>query len=99
MPAALPLYCIGIDLGTTNCALSYLPAVALEGEAPPVSRVLPVTQWETASTVVDSSTMPSFLWLPTDAESASIHGRGETTIKGEGEWIVGRLARHQAGVT
>ncbi|MDQ8204856.1 Hsp70 family protein [Pelagicoccus sp. SDUM812003] len=50
-------YSIGIDLGTTNCALAY---VAL-GEEGAVSQVLPIEQREELNTLVSRSTLPSFL--------------------------------------
>jgi hypothetical protein len=70
-------YRIGIDLGTTNCALASVPAESLEGR----TRILPITQAESAHSEVSPDTLPSFLYLPA--------GQGT-------EWIAGRFARSRA---
>ena len=64
---ARPKFSIGIDLGTTNCAMAF---VALDGEASP-SEVFPVPQWETLSALSESSTLPSFLYLPSETEAGA----------------------------
>ncbi|PTY04122.1 hypothetical protein DB346_04850 [Verrucomicrobia bacterium LW23] len=98
---AQPLYSIGIDLGTTNCAIAFC---ALD-DAAAVSSSLPVLQWETPTSMAEFAGMPSFLWLPTDAEREQIRGRAAgTTSSGASsspaeEWVVGRLARNQAALT
>jgi molecular chaperone DnaK (HSP70) len=79
---------IGIDLGTTNCALAFVP---LHGEAR--SEILGIPQWETLSGITESPALPSFLYLPDEAVAAQIQGREA----GNEEWIVGRLARKKAG--
>jgi molecular chaperone DnaK (HSP70) len=81
---------IGIDLGTTNSALAYIP---LAGDGHP--EALAVSQWETLATLVEAPTLPSFLYLPEDAFAAQLRER----VSGTGEWIVGRLARRRAGET
>ncbi|MDQ8183033.1 Hsp70 family protein [Pelagicoccus sp. SDUM812005] len=53
-----PRYSIGIDLGTTNCALAF---VELEEGAE--SQVLAIRQRETERTEVERSSLPSFLYL------------------------------------
>ena len=83
-------FSIGIDLGTSNSALAFSP---LTGEGG--SEVLAIPQWDTASTVTDSSTLPSFLYLPEEAVATQIRGRGPSC----GEWVVGRLAQRKAGET
>jgi molecular chaperone DnaK (HSP70) len=55
---AQAIFSIGIDLGTSNSVLAFSP---LTGEGK--SEVLAVPQWDTASTVTDSFTLPSFLYL------------------------------------
>jgi molecular chaperone DnaK (HSP70) len=79
-------FSIGIDLGTTNCALAFVP---LDGEAK--SEILAVPQWATLSTSAESTVLPSFLYLPEEAAAAQI-GVGET----DQQWIVGLLARQRA---
>jgi molecular chaperone DnaK (HSP70) len=81
-------FSIGIDLGTTNCALAFVP---LHGEAR--SEILGIPQWETLSGITESPALPSFLYLPDEAVAAQIQGREA----GNEEWIVGRLARKKAG--
>src|SRR3712207_5128726 len=83
-------FSIGIDLGTTNSALAYVP---LAGDEPP--RALAIPQWGTSATLVEAPTLPSFLYLPEDALAAQRRGRA-TGTRG---WIAGRLARRRAGET
>ena len=80
-------FSIGIDLGTTNCAVAFVP---LDHEAR--SELLAVPQWETLSSVVELPTLPSFLYIPEEAVAAQIQG----SHAGKREWIVGRLARNKA---
>ena len=63
-------FSIGIDLGTTNSALAYVP---LTGDAQP--EVLAVPQWESPDALVEAPTLPSFLYLPEDALAAQLRGR------------------------
>jgi molecular chaperone DnaK (HSP70) len=85
---AQPRFSIGIDLGTTNSALAYVP---LDGEA--ASSVLAIPQWESLSSLVSLPTLPSFVYLPEPAVAEQIQGKAT----GKGEWIVGRLARKRSG--
>lgn len=54
-----PRYSIGIDLGTTNCALAYADLGAAESE----SKVLGIRQLETENTEIERGVLPSFLYL------------------------------------
>src|SRR6202049_1581271 len=81
-------FSIGIDLGTTNCALAFVP---LHGEAR--SEIPGIPQWETLSGITESPALPSFLYLPDEAVAAQIQGREA----GNEEWIVVWLARKKAG--
>jgi molecular chaperone DnaK (HSP70) len=83
-------FSIGIDLGTTNSALAYVPLSDDAG-----SQVLPIPQWETQETRVEAPTLPSFLYLPEDAVAAELRDR----VPGTEGWIAGRLARRRAGET
>jgi molecular chaperone DnaK (HSP70) len=80
-------FSIGIDLGTTNCALAFVP---LHGEAR--SEILDIPQWETLSAIMDSAALPSFLYLPEEAAAAQMRD-GEADYE---EWVVGLLARKKA---
>ena len=59
------------------------------------SEVLAIPQWDTASTVTESFTLPSFLYLPEEAVATQIRGRGLSC----GEWAAGRLAQRKASET
>lgn len=80
-------FSIGIDLGTTSAALAFVP---LGVDAP--AEVLAVAQWETLDTLVEASTLPSFLYLAEDAVAEQLRGRAI----GTGGWIAGLLARRRA---
>ena len=85
---ARPKFSIGIDLGTTNCAMAFVP---LDGEDPQ-SEVFPVPQWETLAALSESLILPSFLYLPSESEAAQMLG----AEFGGHEWISGRFARKKA---
>jgi molecular chaperone DnaK (HSP70) len=85
-------YAIGIDLGTTNCALSFLESGRTDS---PVSFEIP--QRETESSVVRSRLLPSFFYLPQKAEWK----RGQLRHDWSGaeetpDFAVGRYARSLA---
>lgn len=63
-------FSIGIDLGTTNCALAYLPLDVAGAQ----SRVLPIPQREAAATEAEHPTLPSFLYRPEDGDGTWIPG-------------------------
>src|ERR1700726_4842378 len=86
MPSAK--FSIGIDLGTTNCAMAFEPL----DTANPDPETFLIPQWETVTGFSEAPTLPSFLYLPTDQEAAQMSGRNTTT----GEWVPGRLARKKA---
>ncbi|MFO0754305.1 MAG: Hsp70 family protein [Thermodesulfovibrionales bacterium] len=60
-------YIVGIDLGTTNCAVSYI-----DTEEPvagrPEARTFPIPQVTGAGIVEERDFLPSFLYLPADSE-------------------------------
>jgi molecular chaperone DnaK (HSP70) len=82
-----PKFAIGVDLGTSNSVLAF---ASLSGDGG--SEVLAIPQWDTPSTVMDSATLPSFLYLPEDAVAAHMRDRG---LVFDG-WAVGRLAHRKA---
>ncbi|BFO57014.1 Hsp70 family protein [Acidovorax sacchari] len=59
-------YAIGIDLGTTHSALSWVDLHS-EGAAP---EILPIAQQSGPGAVQDYSLLPSFLYVPHDSEFA-----------------------------
>ena len=81
-------FSIGIDLGTTNCAMAYVPLNGTNSR----SETFPISQWETHGSLTESFTLPSFLYLPREDEASQLLGKG---IVGR-EWIAGRFARRQA---
>ena len=83
-------FSIGIDLGTTNSALAFVPLV---GDAAP--EILLVPQWESLAGLAEEPTLPSFLYLPEDAVAAHFRARSI----GAGQWIIGHFARAKAGET
>jgi molecular chaperone DnaK (HSP70) len=85
-----PKFTIGVDLGTSNSVLAFSSLSGDQG-----SEVLAIAQWDTPSTVMDSVTVPSFLYLPEDAVAAQMREGGLVS----GEWVVGRLARRKASET
>src|ERR1700732_4114432 len=78
-------FSIGIDLGTTNCAMAF---EALDGE-PSHSEVFLIPQWETSTRLAGAPTFPPFLSLPQEHEQ--MLGQGTRRQ----EWVPGRIARKQ----
>src|SRR3974377_483487 len=85
---ARPRFSIGIDLGTTNCAM----ASEAFDTAAPQSELFLIPQWETLTAFSEASTLPSFLYLLSEEETKKMPG--ESTQRGEG--VPGRLARKRA---
>ena len=91
-----PRYAIGIDLGTTHCALSYVDLHASEGER--VSQhVLPIPQLTAPGSIEERSLLPSFLYLPHASERAP----GDLTLPWRDDlaYAVGTLARERGAQT
>jgi molecular chaperone DnaK (HSP70) len=83
-----PKFSIGIDLGTTNCAMAFQ---ALDGTNRSSEAFL-IPQWESVTGFSEVTPLPSFLYLPTDQETAQMTEQGATP----GEWVPGRFARKKA---
>ena len=60
---------VGIDLGTTNCAVAWIEAGAPPVRAEP--QLFPIAQLVAPGEVAARGTLPSFLYFPTDEERAS----------------------------
>ncbi|MCD2515767.1 Hsp70 family protein [Massilia sp. G4R7] len=90
-------YAIGIDLGTTHSALSYVNLQSSDGEKT-VDGVLPVPQLTAPGTVEALPLLPSFLYLPHPDELAP----GELGLpwnpNGESK-IAGEMARSRGATT
>lgn len=89
-------FAIGIDLGTTHCAVSYVDLAASEGEQAAV-QVLQVPQLTAPGSVEELPLLPSFLYLPHPDEFAP----GELSLpwSEHADDIVGTLARELGAQT
>ncbi|MDR5817748.1 Hsp70 family protein [Caballeronia sp. LZ033] len=89
-------YSIGVDLGTTHCALSYVDMSASDGEKT-AQGVLPVAQLTAPGAAEERELLPSFLYLPHQNELAP----GDMTLPWtqERRFIVGELARSRGAGT
>jgi molecular chaperone DnaK (HSP70) len=86
MPLSMnPRFSLGIDLGTSNCAM------ALADNASDSTDILPVTQIVAANQVGEMRTLPSALYLPHPEEFLSGSFRLPWDAAGPG--IVGQFAR------
>lgn len=84
-------YAIGIDLGTTNCVLSFV-----DHKQPQLgSQVLPIPQWDSGGSMVERSELPSFAYAPTGAEQSSFTIDHKDAPLPPSAWIPGLYARNQ----
>ena len=92
-----PRYAIGIDLGTTHSALSYVDLQASDGEKA-VDAVLPIPQLTAPGTIEALPLLPSFLYLPHPDEMPA----GERALpwsQGEETAVAGEMARSRGATT
>ncbi|MDF3884832.1 Hsp70 family protein [Cupriavidus basilensis] len=89
-------YSIGIDLGTTHSALSYVDLTASDGEKTSQG-VLPVTQLTAPGAIEDLDLLPSFLYLPHPSELAP--GDLGLPWNATRDFAVGELARTRGAAT
>jgi len=96
LPAGTAQYSIGIDLGTTHCALSFVDKTASDGEKV-VQGVLNVPQLTAPASVEAKPLLPSFLYLPHDSELTE----AERTLPGApaAGYITGEFARTRGAAT
>ncbi|WP_425482743.1 Hsp70 family protein [Caldichromatium japonicum] len=89
-------YAIGIDLGTTHCALAWVDSEHSEGERV-VLEVLPIPQLVAPGAVEARPLLPSFLYLPHPDEFQA----GDLSLPwpSDPNRIVGELARAQGSTT
>ena len=83
----LSRYIVGIDLGTTNCAVAYLDAT----KETAAIQYFPVQQWVDFGTVEARELLPSFLYQPLASEIEALQGAGEADAFDT--HVVGSLAR------
>ncbi len=84
-----PRFIVGIDLGTTNCALSYVDTTAEK----PIVTSFAIPQLTAPGTVGTAATMPSFLYLA--GEHDLPEGQRKLPWSDPGPGVVGLLARDQ----
>lgn len=94
--AAQPRYSLGLDLGTTHCALSWVDTEASDGEKV-VQGVLPIPQLTGPGSVEDKPLLPSFLYLPHESELAP-GDLGLPWVAGQ-HYAVGEFARSRGAAT
>lgn len=90
----MPRYAVGIDLGTTNCALSlYDLSLGMDQPRDPLDRAVPIPQLTAPGTVEQRCLLPSFLYLPAPGEFAP----GSLSLPWSQDAIdaTGELARRQ----
>ena len=90
LPTLPQQYVIGIDLGTTNCALAYAP-VGGDSREPATVTLLEVPQLVNPGEVRDEPLLPSFLYLhgPADFPAGSVALPWDEAP----EYVVGALAQ------
>ena len=91
-----PRYAIGIDLGTTHCALAYVDIETSDGETTSYG-VLNIPQLTAPGAVESRPLLPSFLYLPHEAELAE----GDLALPWTStqDCAVGELARSRGALT
>ncbi|MBF6992548.1 MULTISPECIES: Hsp70 family protein [unclassified Cupriavidus] len=89
-------YAIGIDLGTTHSALSYVDLAASDGEKTS-QEVQAITQLTAPGAVEDLDLLPSFLYLPHASELSP----GDLALPwtAERDFAVGEMARTRGAAT
>jgi hypothetical protein len=101
--ASAPRYALGIDLGTTHCALAFVDLQASDGENT-VHGILPIPQLVAPGQLQQPALLPSFLYLAHEAE----FGPNDLTLPwprvgavghAVGGEIVGELARSRGAAT
>lgn len=93
-PEGAPRFVVGIDLGTTNCALAYVDSSVPvpQGEHPKV-QTFAIPQLTAPGTVGSQTTMPSFLYLAGEHDLPA--EQRKLPWKDEAPGAVGLLAREQ----
>lgn len=94
-----PRFAIGIDLGTTHCALAYVDIAACDGEQTSHG-VLAIPQLTAPGSVEEPPLLPSFLYLPHSDELAP----GELSLPwsstdNDVDYAVGEMARSRGATT
>ena len=93
-----PRYAIGIDLGTTHSALSYVELAGSDGEKT-AHGVLAVPQLTAPGTVEELALLPSFLYLPHPDELAAGELALPWAAAGGQAAVTGEMARSRGATT
>ena len=89
-------FVLGIDLGTTNCALAYAEIVPEGGESKASAPlILQIPQVVGAGECADRPVLPSFLYIPRDGEfqEEALDLPWTAPVEGKLPWLVGTFAR------
>ena len=89
-------FVLGIDLGTTNCALAYAEIAPEGGESKASAPlILQIPQVVGAGECADRPVLPSFLYLPRDGEfqEEALDLPWTAPVEGKLPWLVGTFAR------
>jgi molecular chaperone DnaK (HSP70) len=89
-------FSLGIDLGTTHCALSYVDLADCDGERV-TQQVLPVPQLTAPGNVAALGLLPSFIYLPHASELAA--GDLDLPWSNTQDFAVGEMARSRGAGT
>jgi molecular chaperone DnaK (HSP70) len=84
-------FVVGIDLGTTNCALAYADGREATDDRPAPIRAFAVPQVVGVNEVAERAVLPSFLYLPGEKEFAA--GALDLPWKKKADGVVGLFAR------
>lgn len=89
-------YCVGIDLGTTHCALSFVDLLQSQGESVE-QQVMGIPQLISPGNVEEKVLLPSFLYLPHPDEFA----QNDLMLPWDNDrqYAIGELARSQGART
>jgi Hsp70 protein len=95
-PVSEPQFSLGIDLGTTHCALSYVEIGRCDGEQV-AQEVLSIPQLTAPGAVEARGLLPSFLYLPHSSELAA----GDLSLPWnvDQDFAVGEMARSRGAAT
>jgi len=89
-------FCVGIDLGTTHCVLSYADLDCIDDEqfSP---QIMAIPQLTSPGSVEEKQQLPSFLYLAHEAELAT--GSTELPWTANPDFLVGEIARNLGSKT
>ena len=86
-------YVVGLDLGTTNCAVAYVDTAELAEDATPTIESFPIPQLVKAGEVESESLLPSSIYMPAEGE-IDFSGLQLPWAK-KRNFAIGRFARDQ----